>query len=143
MDFDCVSCEYREPWNAQAALRIPCLFSLQSKSIYPPLQQIWIRFLDGSKCDIRGSVWGSGSRIALKATSVSYIATWYISQRPEWQRDHLSDQIVFFQFPIDSCSIDAQYFSGLSDIILCRFQSADKRLLLDLFKGEDSGRLEV
>ena len=40
MDFDWVSCEYTGLWNTQTALRIPCLFSLQSKSIYPPLRDM-------------------------------------------------------------------------------------------------------
>jgi hypothetical protein len=35
MDFDWVSCGYAKLWNTQTALRIPCLFLLQSKSIYP------------------------------------------------------------------------------------------------------------
>jgi|GEM_PF-2458606 len=39
MDFDWVPYEYTELWNTQTAFRIRCLFSLHSKSIYPPLQQ--------------------------------------------------------------------------------------------------------
>jgi len=40
MDFDRGSRGCAALWNTQTAIRIQYLFSLQSKSIYPPLQQI-------------------------------------------------------------------------------------------------------
>jgi hypothetical protein len=40
MDFDWSSCGCAALWNTQTAIRIQCLFSLQSKSIYPPLRNI-------------------------------------------------------------------------------------------------------
>ncbi len=40
MDFDRGSRGCAALWNTQTAIRIQCLFSLQSKSIYPPPQDI-------------------------------------------------------------------------------------------------------